>query len=309
MENRVGIIGAGLIGRAWAILFARAGWQVQITDNNPKVADDLAQLLAKDCAILVDHGLCKNHQEVLARINWCDSIEDAVKDARFVQENSPEILTLKQEIFAEMDRHAARETVLASSTSGIVASLFSANLPGRERCLVGHPVNPPHLVPLVEICGASWTSDAAIKRAHAIYEEIGQVPVLVKKEVTGFVLNRLQGALLAEAFRLVRDGVISVADLDKTVKDGLGLRWSVLGPFETIDLNAPGGIADYCDRYLDIYRSLTDDPPPSSVFDQTTRDAIIAAFGKSPDKDRLESETAARNAGLAGLRAYQNSIG
>src|SRR5262249_20259952 len=150
---------------------------------------------------------------------------------------------------AELDRLAAPDAILASSTSTIVASRFTEKLKGRSRCLVAHPVNPPHLVPLVELVGAPWTSPKVIAKAKALYQAVGQVAIVVKKEVDGFILNRLQAVLLAEAFRLVEGGYVTPQDLDKTLKDGLGLRWSFMGPFETIELNAPGGIPDYCGRY------------------------------------------------------------
>ncbi len=130
--------------------------------------------------------------------------------------------------------------MLASSTSAIPASRFTEGLAGRARCLVAHPVNPPHLVPIVELCGAPWTAPATIARAERVFASVGQVPIVVRRELDGFVLNRLQGALLSEAMRLVGEGYVSADDLDKTVRDGLGLRWSFLGPMATIELNAPG---------------------------------------------------------------------
>jgi 3-hydroxyacyl-CoA dehydrogenase len=163
---------------------------------------------------------------------------------------------LKTELFAELDRLASSEAILASSTSTIPASQWSESLPGRERCLVAHPVNPPHLVPLVELSPAPWTSPETVARAKALYEAAGQVPIVVRAELQGFILNRLQGALLGEAFRLYADGYASLEDIDKSVRDGLGLRWSFMGPFETIDLNAPGGIVDYCARYGKAYYEI-----------------------------------------------------
>ena len=150
-------------------------------------------------------------------------------DVEFVQENGPEIVEDKKTIFAQLDKLAPPDALLVSSTSAITASRFTETLPGRARCLVGHPVNPPHLVPLVELCGAPWTSPDAIDRARKIYREIGQVPVTINREIDGFVLNRLQGALLAEAFRLVGEGYVSAEDLDHTVKDGLGPALVVSG--------------------------------------------------------------------------------
>ena len=147
-----------------------------------------------------------------------------------MQENLPEEVAIKRTAFAELDRLASPDAILASSTSAIVASQFTADLAGRARCLVAHPVNPPHLVPVVELCGAPWTSEATLDRARVTMASLGQVPIVVRREIDGFVLNRLQGALLTEAMRLVADGVVAPDDLDKTMRDGLGLRWSFMGP-------------------------------------------------------------------------------
>ena len=184
---------------------------------------------------------------------------EAVRDAEHVQENGPERVDAKLSLFAELDRAARPDAVLASSTSGIPASAFTEALAGRARCLVAHPVNPPYLIPLVELCPAPWTDAAVVARTRDLMTRAGQVPATVNKEMDGFALNRLQGALLAEAFRLVADDVISPADLDALVKHGLGLRWSFMGPLETIDLNAPGGLADYCERYGPLYANATTD--------------------------------------------------
>jgi 3-hydroxyacyl-CoA dehydrogenase len=130
---------------------------------------------------------------------------------------------------------------------------------------VAHPVNPPYLVPVVELCPAPWTADDTITRTRALMEEAGMVPATIRREITGFVLNRLQIALVSEAFRLVADGVISPEDLDATVKHGLGLRWAFMGPFETIDLNAPGGVADYCARYGGLYEQVQAEMTPCDL--------------------------------------------
>jgi 3-hydroxyacyl-CoA dehydrogenase len=183
--------------------------------------------------------------------------------------------------------------------------LFTEDLPGRARCLVAHPVNPPHLVPIVELCGAPWTDPAVIERAKTIYESVEQVPIVVHKEAEGFVLNRLQGAVLAEAFRLVGEGVVSPQDLDKTIKDGLGLRWSFLGPFETIELNAPGGIPDYCARYTGFYRRLSADPPSPSVWDAENVARILAGWGDTPSRESLAEKSARRDRRLAALKAHK----
>ncbi len=254
---KVAVIGAGLIGQAWAIVFARGGCDVRLWDGDPDALERAHGLIGKLAGVLQARGLLADAAAVMARIQLAGTLELALEDAGYVQENLPEKLDIKQDIFARMDAIADIETVLASSTSSIPASLFSASLPGRERCLVAHPVNPPYLVPVVELCGAPWTSPEAVASARRLMQEVGQKPVVVNKELEGFVLNRLQGALLREAFRLVDQGYVSVEDLDSTVKDGLGLRWAFMGPFETIDLNAPDGLRDYCTRYGGMYQSIS----------------------------------------------------
>ena len=248
--TQVAVIGAGLIGRAWSIVFARAGFDVALWDPVPQQIDAAQSFIAERLPELAEANLLREPPALVAsRIHPAASLADAVRAAEHVQENGPERVDAKQALFAELDRLARPDAVLASSTSGIPASAFTGSLPGRARCLVAHPVNPPYLVPLVELCPAPWTEPTVVTRTRALMTSAGQVPATINKEMDGFALNRLQIALLAEAFRLLADDVISPTDLDALVKHGLGLRWSFMGPLETIDLNAPGGLADYCERY------------------------------------------------------------
>jgi L-gulonate 3-dehydrogenase len=229
VRERVAIVGSGLIGRAWAMVFAGGGCEVALYDSVAGVADEARGLVAEGLDGLAAHGLVKDSKAAAARVRAAANLADALAGATFVQENTPERVEMKREIFAELDRLAAPDAILASSTSSIVASLFTESLKGRDRCLVAHPVNPPHLVPLVELVAAPWTAPAVVDKAKAIYEAVGQVPIVVKREIEGFILNRLQAVLLSEAFRLVADGYVTPQDLDKTLKDGLGLRWSFMG--------------------------------------------------------------------------------
>jgi 3-hydroxyacyl-CoA dehydrogenase len=255
--TKVAVIGAGLIGRAWSIVFARSGFEVALYDKFPHQLPAAMDFIAERLPELRQAGLIADEPAaVLGRITPFQSLWEAVKGAVHVQENGPERVPEKQALFAELDRAAPRDAVLASSTSGIPASAFTETLRDRARCLVAHPVNPPYLVPVVELCPAPWTDPLVVERTRDLMLRAGQVPAIVRKEMDGFALNRLQGALLAEAFRLVADDVISPADLDALVKHGLGLRWSFMGPLETIDLNAPGGLADYCDRYGPLYAAM-----------------------------------------------------
>src|SRR3978361_348199 len=261
--TKVAVIGAGLIGRAWSIVFARAGFEVALWDKFPEAIPPALPHSAARLPELREAGLLADEPDaVLARIRPAATIAEAVADVDYVQENGPDSGPEKQDLFAELARHAAPHVVLASSTSGIPASEFTGNLPGRGRCLVAHPVNPPYLIPLVEICPAPWTEEWAVAKTREIMDQAKQVPATIHREVQGFVLNRLQGALLAEAFRLIDDGLISPEDLDATVRHGLGLRWSFMGPLETIDLNAPGGLADYCDRYGPLYAKMKQQMQP-----------------------------------------------
>src|SRR5580698_11601770 len=152
-----------------------------------------------------------------------------------------------------------RRTLPSGSTSTLPAPAFTSELAGRHRCIVAHPVNPPHVVPVVEVAAAPWTSADVIARTRELQQHVGQVPIIVKREVPGFILNRLQAALLNEAWRLVKEDYVSVEDLDKVIKDGLGLRWAFMGPFETVDLNAPGGITEYASRYGPVMQGLMKD--------------------------------------------------
>jgi L-gulonate 3-dehydrogenase len=304
-ERNVAIVGAGLIGRAWAVIFARAGWNVRLTDPHVPTLKAAPRLIRDELHALARHGLAGDPDGAVARVSAAGNFEEAVRDADFVQENGPERVEDKRVIFAQLDRMAPKDALLVSSTSAITASRFTENLPGRARCLVGHPVNPPHLVPLVELCGTPWTAAEAIERARNIYREIGQVPVTINREINGFVLNRLQGALLAEAFRLVGEGYISAEDLDHTVKDGLGLRWSFLGPFETIELNAPGGIADYCARYTGFYKELASQAAGPQVYESPNVERVIAAWPHQATDERVAGLTQWRNERLAALAAHK----
>jgi 3-hydroxyacyl-CoA dehydrogenase len=306
-KQSVAIVGAGLIGCAWAAIFARSGWDVRLTDPHEPTLKAAPARIEAELQALARHGLADDPDGAAARISVAATLAGAVDGVAFVQENGPETIEAKIAIFAELDRLAPADAILASSTSAIVASRFTEHLQGRARCLVGHPVNPPHLIPLVELCGAPWTSPETIARARDIYRAIGQVPVTIKREINGFVLNRLQGALLAEAFRLVGEGYISAEDLDHTVKDGLGTRWSFLGPLETIELNAPGGIPDYCARYTGFYKELAASAAGPEVYQSPNADRVAAAWPHQPTPERIAALTARRNERLAALAAHKRT--
>lgn len=299
------IIGAGLIGCSWANVFARSGWDVLVWDPSAAQRAAASGRIAASLEELARHGLVADAGAAAARVRVCETIEEATRAADFVQESGPEALEAKRETFSQLDAIAPPQTVLASSTSAIVASQFTEKLAGRARCIVAHPVNPPHLVPVVELCGAPWTSPQTRIRAREVFEGVGQVPIDVKREIDGFILNRLQVALLTEAFRLVQEGYVSPQDLDHTISDGLGLRWAFMGPFETIELNAPGGIPDYCQRYTPWFRRYVADLPPPSVWDEAAWQRVAAAWGPAPDAEQIANKSRWRDRRLAALAAHK----
>ena len=307
MKNNAAMIGGGLIGRAWAMVFARAGWQVGLFDTVPAQRVAARDYMATSLAEQQSYGLVDDAAGALARITIVDRLEDAVADATWIQENLPEVLAIKREVFAVLDRLAPPLAIIASSTSALPASRFTEGLPGRARCLVAHPVNPPHLVPVVELCGAPWTAPEILVRAREVMTAIGQTPVTIHDERNGFVLNRLQGALLSEAMRLVGEGVVSPEDLDRTVRDGLGLRWSFMGPFATIALNAPGGVDDYCGRYGEFFRGLAADPAKPTVWESANVASVAAALGAPPGAMEREARMRWRDRRLLALRRHKAS--
>ncbi|MGQ1840280.1 3-hydroxyacyl-CoA dehydrogenase [Kocuria turfanensis] len=248
------VVGAGSIGVAFALVFARAGFPVRLQDPDPHRLEQAPEEVRARLEALRDHGLLQEPPEdVLGRIRCMKSLNEAVPGAALVQECAPERVELKTELFADLDRLADAGTVLASSSSALTASSFAADLDGRARCLVAHPGNPPYLLPVIELVPAPFTGSSCVDRARSVYERAGLSPVLVEREVEGFVFNRLQGALLREAYCLLRDGVVSVEAVDKVVREGLGRRWAFMGPFETVDLNTRGGIASHAEKMGPAY--------------------------------------------------------
>ncbi len=256
MTQPIAVVGAGLVGAGWAIVFARSGSPVRIYDGDADIRANVLAGIRANLDDLQSFELIESADATLEQITVCNTLEEAVEGVSYVQESVFETIPVKSEITAALDAACAPDVVIGSSSSGIPASAFTEGLKGRNRCLIAHPVNPPYLVPLVELVPALWTDPSAVQFAHDLMTAVGQSPIHITREVEGFVLNRLQGALLNEAWALFEEGYASAEDIDKTVSEGLGLRWSFMGPFETIDLNAPGGIADYAARLAPLYHSV-----------------------------------------------------
>jgi L-gulonate 3-dehydrogenase len=257
-DGHIAVVGAGLVGSGWAIVFARAGLTVRLFDSAPSASERALQWISDRLDDLRDAGLIEDPHPVFARITIADTLSDSVIGSTYIQESVLERVDVKKALMSQIDALIGPKTLVGSSSSGLPASLYTEHVACRGRCLVAHPVNPPYLAPIVELVPAPWTTEAAMGLVRSLMERVGQSPVQLSREIEGFVLNRLQGVLLMEAWRLVEDGIVSAEDLDKTVSQGLGLRWSFMGPFETIDLNAPGGVADYAARLGGLYHSIAE---------------------------------------------------
>lgn len=266
----VAVIGVGVIGRSWLRVFTRAGCETRAWDPN---ADALTRALAW-------HNEEQRPDSLSAgRLLRCDSLEAALEGVEYVQESGPESLAQKQPIYAELDRIASSDTIFASSTSAIDMTEIARDLAGAWRCVVAHPVNPPHVVPVVEVLGGEQTKPAIVQQTAAFLRAVGQKPVVLNTFVPGFLLNRLQVALLREAISLVERGVADAQAIDAVVQHGLGLRWALLGPFGVANTNADGGVREYLQRFAGSLDMLMRDLGPTPRLDE----ALVERIGEQTD--------------------------
>lgn len=243
----VAVVGAGLIGSGWAAYFLAQGLDVVATDPAPNAKDDMEQRIGRVWPLLAELGLAPGASRT--RLRFQADLEAAVAGADFVQENGPERDELKRKLFERLDAVLPPSVILASSSSGLKMSSIQSGCRHPERCVIGHPFNPPYLVPLVEVVGGAKTSPDALQSAMRFYAKIKKHPILLRKEATGHVANRLQAALWREAIHLVAEGVVSVKDVDAAVYLGPGLRWSFMGPHLTFHLaGGNGGMKHFLDH-------------------------------------------------------------
>jgi 3-hydroxyacyl-CoA dehydrogenase len=256
-ERPIAVIGAGSIGVSWAIVFARAGHRVALHDASAERLDAAGLELQTRVEELARAGTVSEPPNVVvARVAKYGRPTEAVRSAHHIQECAPESLDVKRALVAELQGAAPEDAVLASSTSALMPSEIFAGLEDKARCLVAHPINPPHLLPVVELVGSPSTAPQTIARTQRLLLNAGMRPICVRRELEGFVLNRLQGALLREAYCLVRDGIATVDEVDQVVRDGLGRRWALMGPFETADRNTRGGIGQHAARMGPAYERM-----------------------------------------------------
>jgi len=263
-EGKVAIIGSGLIGKSWAMIFASVGYEVVLYDVLESQVNSALESIKKELAELEASGILRGilpASEQASLVSGTQDLGKALEGAMWVQECVPEVLDLKIKVWTEVDSIVGDSTILASSTSCIVPSKISESLSHRSNFIVAHPCNPPYHTPMVELVPAPWTSEEVQASARKIMAGVGQGPVSLKRELPGFVLNRMQYAILNECFRLVRDDVVSPQDLDVVMKDGMGMRYAFMGPMETIHLNAEG-TQNYIDRYGETIFNVSQDSGP-----------------------------------------------
>ncbi|XP_076445578.1 lambda-crystallin-like [Babylonia areolata] len=308
-DRKIAVLGSGLIGRSYAMLFASGGFKVTLYDLDPEQVSKAKADIAEQLKLLESQGLLRgslSRQQQFDLISTASDLKACVDGAFFVQECVPERLDIKRSVWGQVDPLVSDDVIMSSSTSALLPSAISEGLRNSERFIVCHPTNPPFYAPLVEVVPSQWTRPEVVSQTTDLLTTVGLVPVLVKKEVPGFVLNRLQYAILGESWRLVRDGVVSASDLDKVMSSGLGTRYAFIGPWETAYLNAEG-MDSYLERYADMIFGVQqalgapEKMTPGQTLEAIKRD-MEAVAGPVPQLQARRRWRDARLAALAKLK-------
>lgn len=266
-------IGAGVIGASWTALFLAHGIRVAVFDPAPGTEVRVREYIANAWPVLEQLGLHKGGDP--DAVSFHDDPADAVEGAEFIQESVPERIAIKHETFKRLEPSLMDNAIVATSASGLTLSEMQAGWSDPSRFVLGHPFNPPHLIPLVEVMGNERTAEGIVERTEAIYEGFGKTTIRVRKEVPGHVVNRLQAALWREAICLVRDGVASVEDIDKGIWAGPGLRWAAMGPNLIWHLAAgPGGLESYCAHFAESFHRWWDDMETPRLDEKTIKTLV-----------------------------------
>ncbi len=288
-RSRVAVLGAGLIGRSWTALFLAAGHDVAIYDPADNVEDLVREGIDSAWPMLQRLGLTTEERPTATLTFYADPSK-AVKGAAFIQESVPERIGIKRALYALIEPAVASDAIVASSASGLTLSELQSGWQDASRLVLGHPFNPPHLIPLVEVMGNERTAPGVVDTARAFYESVGKVTIEVKREMPGHVANRLQAALWREAIHLVNEGVASVADVDTAIASGPGLRWAVMGPTTLFHLGGDEeGLQTFCDRYTDSFNRWWDDLGDPRLDAETTERLVqgVADAGLAGRVDEL----------------------
>jgi len=302
--RRIAIVGTGVIGASWAALYLARGFDVVASDPGPKAEANLRKYVQEAWSDLTAIGLSPGASR--DRLIFASSLAGAVAGADLIQENGPERPDFKMKLFAEIDEAAPVTSIIASSSSGITPSVMQSKTKHPERILVGHPFNPPHLIPLVEVVGGAKTSPEYIQRAMAFYASIGKKPILLKKEIPGHVANRLQVALFKEVLYLIEQDVLSVADADAAVSWGPGLRWGIMGP--SLQFHLAGGAGGIKHFFEGVFAGLTPllsalgNPQVTPELKERVTEGVLAEAGDR-SVEQLAKDENERLVGLLALRA------
>lgn len=308
-NTKIAIVGSGLIGQNWAMIFAGAGYHPCLFDVDP---NQLSKALEGTRTHLTEYekkGQLRGQgsaAEQADKIKGTSSLQECLEGAFYVQECVPENLDLKKKVFSQIDEFVSDDTILASSSSCLCASMFADSLKHKANALVAHPVNPPYFLPLVEIVPSAFTKPEVTQSVRALMEEIGQSPITLKFESLGFALNRIQYACINEAWNMYQTGLLSAEDIDKVCTDGLGMRYAFIGPLETMHLNA-NGMKDYCERYAQGAYNVQKETfkPIPVMYDTETAEKIQEEMKDRLPLDGLAARRAWRDNMLAGLAKYK----
>ncbi|KAJ1520744.1 hypothetical protein ONE63_003839 [Megalurothrips usitatus] len=310
MAETIGILGSGLIGRSWAMLFASAGYKVRLFDIEPQQVQGALREIEGQLRELEQSKLLRGKRsarEQLALISGTTSLQECVAGALLVQECTPEILDVKMKALRDLDAVVQPPTIISSSTSTHMPSILSKDLKNKSRFVVAHPVNPPYYVRLVEIVPAPHTEAWVPVKVRELMEGIGQVPVALQKEVAGFSLNRIQYVILNEVWRQVQDGILSVSDVDKVMSEGLGPRYAFLGALETAYLNAEG-MLNYCDRYAETIYSVSQSMGPTPRMEGEAAKNVQKELCERIPMEKLQERRQWRDACLTRLAVLKKEV-
>ncbi|NUR07470.1 MAG: 3-hydroxyacyl-CoA dehydrogenase [Nocardioidaceae bacterium] len=299
--RHVAVLGGGLIGRSWTALFLAAGLSVAVHDPDPATEDRVRAFVESAWPVLRRLGLTTDEQPT-GDLVVVDDPCAAVQGVQFVQESIPERVALKHQLYAAIEPALPADALVASSASGLTLSELQQGWADPSRLVLGHPFNPPHLIPLVEVMGNDRTADGAVAAARRFYESVGKVTIEVRREVPGHVANRLQAALWREAIHLVNEGVATVGDIDTAVSSGPGLRWAVMGPTLLFHLGGDdGGLATFCERYAESFNRWWADLGDPRLDESTARRLVEGVTAETGDG--TEALVAARDARLTAVIA------
>ncbi|XP_006017698.1 lambda-crystallin homolog isoform X1 [Alligator sinensis] len=312
--GRAVIVGSGLIGRSWAMVFASGGFKVILYDIVQQQITSALENISKQMRELEKSGMLKgtlSAEKQFSLIHGCSDLKEALEGATFIQECTPENLELKKKIFGQLDLMVNDDIIISSSTSCLLPTKLFTGLKHVKQCIVAHPVNPPYFVPLVELVPHPETDPSTVEKTYALMKKIGQSPVKLTREIDGFVLNRLQYAVISEAWRLVGEGIVSPTDLDLVMSDGLGMRYAFIGPLETMHLNAEG-IKNYCERYREgmirVLKTFGPVPEFSGEIEQKINQAMCENIPVEDIPKSINARREWRDECLAGLAKLKTQM-